>query len=444
MSSIWTESNSIKTQKKLDQGLETEAVVIGGGIAGVLCAYYLQRAGVQTVLLEAKAVASGQTQNTTAKITSQHGMIYDWLLRVFGRDKAAQYARANEKAILEYQLLIENKKIDCDFQRLPSYLYSVNHGDAFDAERKAASGLGIDCGTVTETELPFPVQAALKFEDQAQFHPLKFISALSQELDIYEEAQVTGVDKQFLYCGNNKVKAKYLIFACHYPFINIPGFYFARMRQERSYVISLEHASQLQGMYLGIDKKANWSFRNQGDYLLMGGCGHLTGKNRKGGQYSKLKEKASELWPESKLVQTWSAQDCMTLDSLPYIGQFSAARPNWYAITGFGKWGMSHAMVAAQRITGLITEQESANTEVFSPQRKTFSASLPEFIKGAGRSTSGLARGVVTSKPRCTHLGCATHWNPEEQTWDCPCHGSRFDRFGNLINGPAQKGVKSE
>ncbi len=480
MESIWSKTVSIKNHPTLQGDLTVEAAVIGGGLAGILTAFFLKQRNVKTVVLEAAQVGSGQTKNTTAKITSQHNLIYNKLIGSFGEDEARQYAQANEQAIQEYRRIIKEQSIDCDFQEFPAYLYSQNEQDVpkLQQETDAAKRLGIDAEFTSETELPFSVAGAVKFHGQAQFNPLAFLQTISSDLDIFEHTKVITVEGNRIVTDQGTVTAKYIVFATHFPFLNVPGFYFARMHQERSYVLALEDAAELNGMYLGVDDQG-LSFRNFNRVLLLGGGGHRTGENSAGGKYSFLRQQAKQLYPQSREILHWSAQDCMTLDCIPYIGQFSSSTPDWYVATGFGKWGMTSSMVAAKLISDEITGVENPHSKVFSPLRFTPSASMKTLVTDMGQAVKGLSRqvfslpaedaqavpvghgGVVEYEgekvgvykdedenvfvvsTQCPHLGCQVEWNPDEKSWDCPCHGSRFDYKGNLIDNPAQTNLQS-
>ena len=478
MESIWRKNVVIPERPFLSDSIEVDAAVIGGGLAGVLTAKFLEDAGLTAVVLEADRIGSGQTQNTTAKITSQHGLIYAKLLESSGAGLAGQYARANQNAIEAYEKLILEQKIDCGFKRLPAYLYSsqVEGAKILQKEAAAAKRLGLPAAYLNETSLPFRVAGALRFDGQAQFHPLRFLAAVSGNLRVYEQTRVLRVEDHTLVTNGGRVQAKYIVFACHYPFPNMPGYYFMRMHQERSYVLALEKAQQLDGMYLGVDSDG-LSFRNSDELLLLGGGKHRTGENRPGGKYKMLRQKAAALWPESKEVASWSAQDCMTLDGIPYIGPFSEKTPHWYVATGFGKWGMTSSMVAAQLLRDQITGRDSSDAAVFSPLRFTPSASAKNFMTDSMHAVRDLSRRVF-APPRarldelppghggvveydgkkvgvykddngevyivsikCPHLGCQLEWNPDEKSWDCPCHGSRFDYMGRLLDNPAQENL---
>ena len=476
MQSLWKTTADLPRKPILTENLKTEVAVVGGGMAGILTAYLLKKQGADVTVLEANTIASGQTGNTTAKITSQHGYIYDKLCSSLGATRAGEYAMANQTAILQYQKIVEEEGIECGFEKCPAYLYSTEETAPLQREARAAAGLGIPATFTTDSELPFPVAGAVRFENQAQFHPLLFLKALLDGLNIYEHTPVQLGEGGRLYAAKHRVSAKHVVFACHYPFINVPGYYFLRMHQERSYVLALENAARLSGMYISMDSKG-YSFRNYGNLLLLGGENHRTGKNCENIRYASLEKTAKQFYPDCFEAFRWSAQDCMTLDAIPYIGRFSAAKPHWYIATGFNKWGMTSSMVSATILSEKIAGKDSAYTEVFSPQRFNFGLSLPNLLTEIGTAVTNLTkqlfyipaetaeelssgrggvvrmgghkRGVYRDKEgtthsvttRCPHLGCQLSWNPDEQSWDCPCHGSRFDSDGKLINGPAQEGL---
>jgi glycine/D-amino acid oxidase-like deaminating enzyme/nitrite reductase/ring-hydroxylating ferredoxin subunit len=463
----------------LEGDIKTHVLVIGAGMAGILTAHRLSKQGAEVVVIEGSQVGSGQTKNTTAKITSQHNVIYDSLIKNFGMEKARQYALANEAAVAEFHDLIKDNNIDCDYEQLPAYLYSSVCSEPMEKEAEAALSLGINASFTTKTGLPFPVRGAVRFENQAQFHPLKFLRAVSEPLIIYENTKAIEVEEHTVTTDKGTIRAEHIVFASHYPFINFPGYYFLRMHQERSYVIALENASVPDGMYLGVDNDG-LSFRAAQGYLLLGGGNHRTGENSKGSKYDYLLNRAEKLYPGSREAYRWSAQDCMPLDGVPYIGRYASDRAYWYTATGFQKWGMSTSMVSAMIISDLISGNESPYTEVFTPQRFNLPASAKNLATEAALAVKGLTRdlfkvpvinaehiqrgqggiveyegkkvGVYKSPEgklfivdtRCPHLGCQLEWNPDELSWDCPCHGSRFSYEGRLLDNPAQVDLEAE
>lgn len=476
MKSIWTESCTIGRRDSLKGDIKTQIAVIGAGMAGILIAHRLQKQGMKVVVLEENQIGSGQTENTTAKITSQHGAIYSRLICQFGERQARLYAEANQQAAEEYRKMIAENKIDCDYQQTCAYLYGKNQ-ILLEKEAEAAKALGLPA-SFEKLPLPFSTAGVVKFTEQGQFHPLKFLDAVSRNLTIYEKTKVKEVKNHLLLTDSGTVQADKIIFACHFPFRNIPGFFFAKMHQERSCVLALKGADFPEGMYIGMDKPS-YSIRSYQDLLLFGGEGYRTGENEFGGTFDRLRQKAKELFPNATEVAHWSAQDCMPLDSVPYIGLFSPAKPDWYIATGFQKWGMSSSMVSAMLLSDLIQGKASPYREVFSPSRSMLSE-IPKLAQEGGRAVKSISKriflwpellseelekgqgGVVLFKEekvgayrdqegklhvvdiRCPHLGCQLEWNPDELTWDCPCHGSRFDYQGKRIDCPAQEDLSHE
>lgn len=474
MKSVWSESCKFRKREALNKDIKTDVLVIGAGIAGILTAYMLKQKGRDVVLIDAAEIASGNTKNTTAKITSQHDLIYSKLIAEFGEEKARQYAKANELAIKKYKEIIEDKRIECDFEEKPAYVYSLNEVDVLKEEAKAAKNLGIDAEFVQEANLPFKIKGAVKFNNQAQFNPLKFLKGISNELVIYENTRALEIKENLVVTSGGNITANNIVVATHYPIMNAPGYYFMKMHQERSYVLALENTSEIDGMYIDLNKEG-YSFRTYNNLLLLGGISHRTGENEEGGSYDKLRKVAKNLYPKAKEKYYWSAQDCMTIDGIPYIGRYSSETPNIYVATGFNKLGMTSSMVSAIIISDMILEKENDFSEIFSPRRfdlslsinniandlietaKNFIAqkvSIPsseiEHIKnghGGIIEYNGEKVGVYKNKEgkeffvstKCTHLGCQLSWNADELTWDCPCHGSRFDYKGRLIGSPATK-----
>ncbi|ELC8341682.1 FAD-dependent oxidoreductase [Clostridium perfringens] len=474
MKSVWSESCKFRKRDALNKDIKTDVLVIGAGIAGVLTAYMLKQKGREVVVIDAAEIASGNTKNTTAKITSQHDLIYSKLIAEFGEEKARQYAKANELAIKKYKEIIEDKRIECDFEEKPAYVYSLNEIDVLKEEVEAAKNLGIDAEFVDEANLPFKINGAVKFNNQAQFNPLKFLKGISNELIIYENTRALEIKENLVVTSGGNITANNIVVATHYPIMNAPGYYFMKMHQERSYVLALENTSEIDGMYIDINKEG-YSFRTYNNLLLLGGISHRTGENEEGGSYDKLRKVAKKLYPKAKEKYYWSAQDCMTIDGIPYIGRYSSETPNIYVATGFNKWGMTSSMVSAMIISDMILEKENDFSEIFSPRRFDLSLSINniandlietaknfiaqkvyipsseiEHIKnghGGIIEYNGEKVGVYKNKEgkeffvstKCTHLGCQLSWNSDELTWDCPCHGSRFDYKGRLIGSPATK-----
>lgn len=426
MNSIWTDSISPPCFESLERSINTDVLIIGGGMAGILCAYMLKRAGVDCVLVEARRICGGITKNTTAKITIQHGLIYDKLIRQSGEAAARLYLRAQMAACEEYDSLCKNTF--CDYERCDSYVYSLDDRAVIENEVSALNRLGVKADFTESVELPFKVAGAVRIKDQAQFHPLKFAYEIAKELPIYENTKVLELMPHKAVTEHGEIQCNKMIVATHFPMLNKHGGYFLKLYQHRSYVLALEGAKNVCGMYVCENDKG-LSFRSYKNLLLLGGGGHRTGK--KGGSFGELETFAKRHYPSANIVGMWATQDCMTLDRIPYIGQYSRSTPDLYVTTGFNKWGMTSSLVSAMILADTVQGRKNKYAPVFSPSRSMLK---PQLAVNAVESIAGL---LTPTTPRCPHLGCALKYNPDEHSWDCPCHGSRFTESGQVIDNPA-------
>ncbi len=431
MESVWDKSRSFKNFKSLEKDINTDILIIGGGIAGIMCAYKLHQQGADYLLVEKGEICSGVTGNTTAKITAQHGLIYTDLLRRFGKNYARLYLEANQKAVEAYRDLCKN--IDCDFEIKDSFVYSLSDTQKIKDEVNSLKYLGFDAKFEPSLPLPLEVKGAVSFSGQAQFNPMKFLSEISKDLNIYEHTKVLEMKKNTAITSGGKINANRVIVATHFPFINKHGGYFLKMYQHRSYVLALENAPLFEGIYVD-EKKTGLSFRNYGDLLLLGGGSHRTGK--KGGGYKELEDFARKNFPEAQIKYRFATQDCITLDNVAYIGRYSPATPNLFVTTGFNKWGMTTALLGAEILSDMLSHKKNPYEEVFSPERSIL---RPQLAVNAFETVTSL---LTPTAPRCPHLGCALKWNKEERSWDCSCHGSRFNEKGRVLNNPATDDLK--
>lgn len=426
MKSVWTTHGEEKRFASLENNIHTDVLIIGGGITGILCAHMLKNAGVECVLAEADRLCNGITQNTTAKITLGHGLVYDKLIKRYGEEKARLYLQANCRAGERYARLC--REMDCDYEKQDSYVYSLDDRNKIAREIKALNRLGAKAAFSDAPQLPFSVAGAVRVEGQAQFHPLKFAYQLAKDLLVYENTKVVEVSPHKAVTPRGEIRCQKMIIATHFPMINKHGGYFLKLHQHRSYVLALEGAPQVDGMYVD-EADTGLSFRHYGRLLLLGGGGHRTGKS--GGCWQELERVAKTYYPHATIVGRWATQDCMTLDRVPYIGPYSNRTPDLFVATGFNKWGMTSAMVAAGILCDLVRGKSNPYAEVFAPSRSMLH---PQLAVNAFESMVGL---LTPTAPRCPHLGCALKYNPAEHSWDCPCHGSRFTEAGELINNPA-------
>ncbi len=424
--SIWSQTAERPPFAACKGDIKTDILIIGGGITGILCAYMLKRAGVDCLLVEADRICGGITQNTTAKITAQHGLIYDRMARRFGYDTARGYWQVQRAAMEQYRVLSE--VFPCEYEEQDAYVYARDDRRKIEREAEALRRMGCPAIVTDTVPLPFSVAGAVGMARQAQFHPLKFAFAMARGLPIYENTKVVELMPNCAVTEHGRIVSQKTIVATHFPFLNKHGGYFLKLYQHRSYVLALDNAPTVEGMYVDEDDRG-MSFRHHQGLLLVGGGGHRTGKQ--GGNWRELEAFSRKHYPTAREACRWATQDCMTLDDIPYIGPYSRRTPSLYVATGFNKWGMTSAMAAAMILTDLVQEKSNEYAPLFDPSRGIW---RPQLAINGAESLMGLLRPTV---PRCPHLGCALTYNAAEHSWDCSCHGSRFTEAGEVIDNPA-------
>lgn len=432
MESVWQTNTKLPKFPKLDKDVKTDVLIIGGGIAGILTAYFLQQNKVNYILVEKDRICSGTTQNTTAKITFQHGLIYQKILKSGGIEAARKYLNANKKAFEKYAEMCSN--IKCNYETKDNYVYSINDRKQLENEMDALGRIGCKAEFCENVPIPIKTVGAVKFPNQAQYNPLKFISAITGKLNIYENTFVREMTGTTAVTDKYKIKADKVIVTTHFPFINKHGSYFLKLFQHRSYVIALDNAPNVNGMYVDENHKG-MSFRNYGDLLFVGGGGHRTGEI--GGNRNELRNFAKLHYPNAHEKFQWAAQDCMSLDGIPYIGNYSRNTPNLYVASGFNKWGMTSSMAAAMILSDMVIDRRNDYADIFNPSRNIIKPQL--FING-GKAIKNL---LAPTTKRCPHMGCALKWNSAEHSWDCACHGSRFSDEGKVLDNPANGDIRN-
>jgi glycine/D-amino acid oxidase-like deaminating enzyme/nitrite reductase/ring-hydroxylating ferredoxin subunit len=493
--SVWIETGPAQPAfPELDGDVQADVAVIGGGIVGITTALLLTEAGVRVALLEADRLVHGVTGHTTAKVTSQHGLVYDRLRSRFGSDGAETYGEANETALAWIAERVERDGIDCDFRRRAAYVYATSSSERsnVESEAEAAAAAGLPARMADTVPLPFAVEGAVRFDDQAEFHVRRYLLALVDALTaggcrIFEHSRAVEVDSHgrpaAVKTAGGRVVADQVVVATHYPFLD-RSLAFARVHPERSYAILCRIAgTPPDGMLIsaGSPTRSVRAVPVDGeDLLLVGGEGHRTGT---GGdteeRYRRLEAFAREHWDVRSVDYRWSAQDNRTVDQVPYVGRLSPREDRVFMATGFAKWGMTGGTAAALLLGDLLTGRESAWASFFDPNRLTLRASAPRLVKEnlqAGlrfvgdrvtkpgrRSAEDLLPGegdivrlggervaayrdeagtLHAVSPTCTHLGCQVNFNAAERSWDCPCHGSRFAPDGSVLQGPAVHGLE--
>ncbi|UWG99008.1 FAD-dependent oxidoreductase [Dehalobacter sp. DCM] len=491
--SYWIASTPQPQHSVLNEDIETDIAIIGGGIVGLTTAYLLKQEGFTVSVVEADCILQGTTGNTTAKVTSQHTLVYNRIFQKFGKDKAQHYADANQTAIKTVSDLVNSLKIDCDFSWQSAYCFT--HRDDYVPEImnevNTASLLGIQAYFVPEIPLPLGIKGAVRFDGQAQIHPRKYLLALAEKIPgngsyIFEQTRVTRVDEgkphRVITKNGKTITAKIVIIATHYPCYEAHGMYFSRLYPERSYALGVRIKGKYPGgMYITAEDPAR-SLRSHmtkdEQLVIVSGEHHKTGQGEDtSNHYRKLKDFAEQLFTVIDIPYRWSTQDYSTADGVPYIGQLTSDTQEIYVATGFGKWGMSTSTAAALIFRDMILNGYSPWQDIYRPSRFTPIASAKSFVKenlnvakhlisgklspvpdkneipcgegkiieyegqrtGAYREQNGKLHLIDTT---CTHMGCELQWNSAEKSWDCPCHGSRFTYSGEIVDSPALDNIE--
>lgn len=524
------ENLNIKKNNKIinpiDNNNKADVCIVGAGLTGLSTAYYLAQNGVKVAVIDKAEIGAKTSGHTTAKITLQHGLIYDYLINTFGFDYAFNYFRANEKAISNIKHIIDSENIDCDFEYKNNYVYTTSQNELTKIHNEIKAVNSLVSGNISNKQndtktiasnaentknnyvqddyaqfvkdagLPFKIAGAIETKNQAQFHPTKYMYGLARAIQnngglIFTNSLANDVQKYgdgyITYANDYTIKSKYIVIASHYPFINFPGFYFSKMYQSTSYVIAIETNKKLpNGMYINTGEPVlslrTAKHQDGKQLLIISGGDHKTGyspdsENFYGYKY--VEDQAKKHFPDCKILYKWNTRDCITLDKIPYIGEFSLFMPNAYVATGFNKWGMTSSNIAANIIKDEILGHKNLYAPTFDSNRfkpiknrgemknmvkQVFHSFVSNRIKipdedlssikndnGGIIRINGTAVGIYKDKngqiyavdPTCTHLGCLLTWNNVDKTWDCPCHGSRFDYKGKNLYDPAFKDLET-
>ncbi|HEV3478456.1 MAG TPA: FAD-dependent oxidoreductase [Gaiellaceae bacterium] len=493
--SFWIETTPETAYPALDDSVSVDVAIVGAGITGITAAVLLKRAGKTVALLDSKRIVHGASGYTTAKVTSGHGAGYSKIRKGFGEEGTRVYAEANQAGIERIAQFVEEEGIDCDFERKTNYVYAESEEEVSqlrqeaEVERKA----GLAVSLVDETPLPFSVAAALRLDNQAQFHPRKYLLALAGTISgdgshVFEQTRAQDVksgDTCEVVTERGTVRATDVVVATHLPILD-RGLFFAKTYPHRSYAVAapLDQAPDPEGMYInsGTPTRSVRTLRD-GDrvFLNVGGSGHKPAdEDDTPARYDQLEQFLRDHWPDAGEVRyRWSTQDYMPHDQVPYVGRLRRGSEHVYAATGYKKWGMTNGTVAAMIIADTILGRRNPWADLYDAKRLVRRAGLASFLKenlaagvhffvdrlgraeraaveelGPGEGALIRVRGrktavyraedgtLHTMSPVCQHLYCIVDWNPAERSWDCPCHGSRYDATGGVIQGPTTNDLK--
>lgn len=491
--SIWLDETAVTAFDRLEDDVTVDTVIVGGGIAGISTGHNLVEAGQSVAILDRERIVAGVTGHTTAKLTSQHGLIYDELIDTLGEEAARQYAAANEAAIDEIETRVDELEIDADVVRTPAYTYTHSIGlvGRFRDEVEAARRLDLPASFTTSTPLPFDIEAAVRFDDQASFNPREYLLALAQGISdrgnhIFEQTPAVDIEPGEpcrVITKQGTVTATDVVVATNFPFFD-PALFFTRLIPKRSYVLAARLGGDVpEGMHFRWgDPYFSVRPRPTGDesLVLIGGQNHQTGH---GGstleRYRLLERETRARFEVASIEARWSTQDFVSIDRVPFVGKLAPHLAHVYVATGFGGWGLTTGTVAGRILTERILGRDSPWSDVFGPSRLRVGASSRAFLehnatamgrfvgdhlrdpptagahqldRGDGRVVTIDGESVAIARDeagevhavsaKCPHMGCFVTWNDAEQSWDCPCHGSRFDADGTVLHTPAVEDLR--
>lgn len=485
--SIWED---IKKKNKQEKGKEveknknivTDILVIGGGISGISTAYFLMNSNKKIMLIDKGSIGMGVTCKTTAKLNYLQGTIYQQLEKNFDRKTSKLYLESQIEAIRLIKKIIEKEKINCDLEKCNSFIFTKEDKgiEKIKKEKEILESFGINCKEVSALPIHFPIKYGLVASDTYTFHPLKYIEGLKKivqkKIDICENRialEITKKQDEWETKTNlGTITSKYVVVACHYPFFLFPGLIPIKTYIKREYVNASEF--NLEGKpftAISIDSTLH-SIRFYRDYIIYGSNQHrLTNKIRYQDNYEKSKNDFKRLFSKNP-EYTWMNQDVMSNDNLPIIGIMNKKNPNLLVATAFSSWGMTNGTIAGKILADILLEQSNKYIDLFQPQRIN-ATNIIQSIIGALHYSKVYAQTTIKKNPvfennqvyiikingkyygiyydehgekhivdhKCPHMKCNLVFNNKEKTWDCPCHGSRFDIDGNVIEGPANYSI---
>jgi glycine/D-amino acid oxidase-like deaminating enzyme len=480
----WNETASVPSFPQLSGDLDVDVAIIGGGIVGITTARLLKDQGLRVAVIEARRIGRQVTGKSTAKMSSQHGILYQTLEQKFGEDKARLYAEAQETGIRRISELAAQYGIEADIEPMPSFVWTEDESyvSKLEKEVEIAQRLGLPASMQRgDIGLPFDVLAAMRWDDQAQFHPVKYVAGLAATIPgegshVFEGSRAVEWEPTRVVTNEGTVTARHVVMATHLPLGQV-GMYYSMAYPHAEPVVAAPIGRVPPGMYKNAETPGR-SIRTHrsGDrtWAIVAGDsfkpGHPDDEQK---SIQDVERWLAEHFDAGPVEYRWINEDYEAMDQSPYIGWSSKGGDGYLVATGFAAWGISNGTAAAMIVADLVAGRESPWLPVFDASRVKPVAGAKEFAKENLNVAAHLVSGYLSRKPKsydelepghaaimkvdgdnvaafkdekgvvhavsavCTHMGCLVGWNATDRTWDCPCHGSRFELSGEVIHGPA-------
>lgn len=489
MESIWLKDYVEWNLPQINKDIKTPVLIIGGGIAGLMCAYECMKNNIKFILVDSKKLARGVSAYTTAQVSAAHGMLLDDIQKKHDKDKALEYFASQLYGLEIIKNIIKKENIKCDYKEESTIFCAKdkNNINILKKQYKLNRSHYNKMKWLTNITDIFKRNKGVEYQNQFIFNPMKYMMGIiniliKNDAKLYENSQVTQIDRKdnlYKVIINDKhtITTNKIIMACHYPFLNPDNLYFAKIYQSKSYAIAFKTKYKLSANYVSLDPPYFYIRTYDKSTLIIGGSDHYTGINNDINQcYNILIKQIYAIDKKAEIINKWFTQDCITLDSLPFVGQYSKKNPNILLVTGFQKWGFTNSHVAAKNILKMLANEESDS--LYRTNRNTLGKDLKSTFRMIAHSINGLVisklnipkydlnnipidsgkvinidgQGILVYrdnknkfiflKNKCTHMGCSLIWNDVDKVWESKCHGSIFNKYGKVIYGPAIKDLE--
>ncbi len=435
--SLWA-LNPEEDIRKLEKDLDVDVLIIGGGITGLTTLYFLRNSNLKVALVEANTIGSGSSGYTTGKISYVQELVYQKLNKMYDFETAKKYLDSQLAARDMLLDIIKKENIACDLEKVDYYLGARNDKDILKVEKEGQllKKMGIEV-----KDIQLGKHSVLVVKDIYVFHIMKYLRALKKigNKNIYEKTKIIKLQKEdygyLVESASNKIKAKKVIVTCHYPFFLKPYWMPFKVRCEKSYIAASKSKKQKWSMNTS---DGMYSARYQQDYMInLLGSYYISNKLNERENYQVVTKFNKELGLRPDYL--WQNDDMMSVDGMPYIGKMEKDNDKLLIATGYNTWGMTNGTLAGYVLSEMVMGRTTDYDRLFDPLRVSFYRHGKELLLNSFLNMQGFIISKIKGKHRCPHMGCSLIYNPVSNTWDCPCHASKFSREGKWVKGPSDK-----